>query len=69
VTGYDDLDERAVREHWTELGIRVDILHPARVYHYMLGGRDHFAADREMAEVGLRHRPEMRASSHPAVTW
>jgi hypothetical protein len=56
VTGHDDADEREARERWTELGIRVDIPHPARVYDYMLGGQDHFAADREMAEVGLRHR-------------
>ena len=48
---------------WTELGIRLDIPHPARVYDYMLGGKDNFAADREMAEVGLRHMPEMRISS------
>jgi hypothetical protein len=60
VTGHDDADER---ERWIELGIRVDIPHPARVYDYMLGGQDHFAADREMAEVGLRHMPEMRVSS------
>jgi SAM-dependent methyltransferase len=63
VTGHDDLDKREARERWTELGIRVDIPHPARVYDYMLGGKDHFAADREMAEVGLRHMPEMRVSS------
>jgi S-adenosyl methyltransferase len=48
---------------WTELGIRLDIPHPARVYDYMLGGKDNFAADREMAEVGLKHMPEMRVSS------
>jgi len=48
---------------WTALGIRIDIPHPARVYDYMLGGKDNFAADREMAEVGLRHMPEMRVSS------
>jgi len=63
VTGHDGWDEQEARERWTELGIRVDIPHPARVYDYMLGGKDHFAADREMAEVGLRHMPEMRVSS------
>jgi hypothetical protein len=62
VTGHD-ADEREARERWIELGIRVAIPHPARVYDYMLGGRDHFAAEREMAEVGLRHMPEMRVSS------
>jgi hypothetical protein len=64
MTGHDGSPgEREARERWVELGIRVDIPHPARVYDYMLGGRDHFAADREMAEVGLRHMPEMRVSS------
>jgi hypothetical protein len=48
---------------WASLGVRTDIPHPARVYDYMLGGKDNFAADREMAEVGLRHMPEMRVSS------
>jgi hypothetical protein len=62
VSGHD-ADEREARERWVELGIRVDIPHPALVYDYMLGGQDHFAADREMAEVGLRHMPEMRVSS------
>jgi SAM-dependent methyltransferase len=30
--------------------IRTDVPHPARVYDYWLGGKDNFAADREMAE-------------------
>jgi hypothetical protein len=68
VTGYDGLevpeaDDREAHDRWIELGIRIDIPHPARVYDYMLGGKDHFAADREMAQVGLRHMPEMRVSS------
>jgi hypothetical protein len=37
VTGHDDADEREAQERWIELGIRVDIPHPARVYDYMLG--------------------------------
>jgi hypothetical protein len=68
VTRYDDLDkldadEQQAQERWIALGIRIDIPHPARVYDYMLGGKDHFAADREMAQVGLKHMPEMRVSS------
>ncbi|HEY3732435.1 MAG TPA: SAM-dependent methyltransferase, partial [Streptosporangiaceae bacterium] len=68
MTGYDGLevpeaDDREAHDRWIELGIRIDIPHPARVYDYMLGGKDHFAADREMAQVGLRHMPEMRVSS------
>jgi SAM-dependent methyltransferase len=56
-------DEQARRDSWKSLGIRTDIPHPARVYDYMLGGKDNFAADREMAEVGLKLMPEMRESS------
>ena len=68
MTRYDDLDkldadEQQAQERWIALGIRIDIPHPARVYDYMLGGKDHFAADREMAQVGLKHMPEMRVSS------
>jgi hypothetical protein len=68
VTGNDgvdepDTDEQEAQDRWIALGIRTDIPHPARVYDYMLGGKDHFAADREMAQVGLRHMPEMRVSS------
>jgi hypothetical protein len=59
----DDADEQARHDRWVELGIRTDIPHPARVYDFMLGGKDNFAADREMAEVGLRHMPEMKISS------
>jgi len=39
--------------------IRADISHPARVYDYLLGGKDNFAADREAAEWVLRVVPEM----------
>ncbi len=38
--------------------IRTDIPHPARVYDYWLGGKDNFAADREMAEWVLKLTPE-----------
>jgi SAM-dependent methyltransferase len=56
-------DEQERDNSWRALGIRTDIPHPARVYDYMLGGKDNFAADREMAEVGLKLMPEMRDSS------
>lgn len=33
---------------------------PARMYSYLLGGKDHFAADREAAEKALKAMPEAR---------
>jgi SAM-dependent methyltransferase len=56
-------DEQEQRDSWTALGIRTDIPHPARVYDYMLGGKDNFAADRETAERSLQLVPEMLDSS------
>ncbi|MGA5299360.1 SAM-dependent methyltransferase [Nucisporomicrobium flavum] len=34
--------------------------HPARVYDYLLGGKDNFAADREAAQRGLQANPDSR---------
>jgi SAM-dependent methyltransferase len=35
--------------------------HPARVYDYLLGGKDNFAADRELAEAMMAALPKMPA--------
>jgi hypothetical protein len=35
--------------------------HPARMYDYMLGGKNHFEVDREAAEVTMRAAPAARA--------
>ena len=51
--------------------------HPARMYDYFLGGKNHFAADRETAEKVLRQRPPSgsrrgrtaRSSAGPSGTW
>jgi S-adenosyl methyltransferase len=56
-------DEQERRDRWTALGIRTDIPYPARVYDYLLGGTDNFAADREMAELSLRVMPEVLDSA------
>jgi hypothetical protein len=37
--------------------------HPARVYAYWLGGKDHYAADRRAAEEVIRHRPQVVAGA------
>lgn len=63
MTEREDEGGQERQDAWTALGISIDVPHPARVYDYMLGGKDNFAADREMAEIGLMHMPEMRVSS------
>ncbi|SHN44215.1 SAM-dependent methyltransferase [Cryptosporangium aurantiacum] len=37
--------------------LRTDLPHPARVYDYLLGGKDNFPADRAVAENGRRENP------------
>jgi hypothetical protein len=56
-------DGQEQRDSWAALGIRTDIPHPARVYDYILGGKDNFAADRTTAERSLELVPEMLDSS------
>jgi S-adenosyl methyltransferase len=58
-----ELDEQERRDRWQALGARTDSPYPARVYDYLLGGHDNFAADREMAELSLRVMPEVRDSA------
>jgi len=36
-------DEQKQRDRWKALGVRTDIPHPARVYDYMLGGKDNIS--------------------------
>lgn len=56
-------DEQARHDSWIAIGVRTDIPHPARVYNYLLGGKDHFAADRNAAEMSLAVMPEVRDSA------
>jgi tagatose-1,6-bisphosphate aldolase non-catalytic subunit AgaZ/GatZ len=37
--------------------------HPARIYAYWLGGKDHYEADRKAAEEVIRLRPQVVASA------
>jgi S-adenosyl methyltransferase len=43
-------------------GFDVSRAHPARIYDYWLGGKDHFPADREAAEQAIRDFPEIVSS-------
>ncbi|TYB44851.1 SAM-dependent methyltransferase [Actinomadura chibensis] len=46
----------------TSLDLRTDVAHSARVYDYLLGGKDHYAADRAAAEEVVKVAPYMRTS-------
>ena len=42
------------------IDLQTDRPHPARVYDYLLGGKDNFAADRAAAEQGIKANPASR---------
>ena len=44
-------------------GFDARVAHPARVYDYWLGGKDHFPADRVAGEQTIAAYPEIRASA------
>ena len=45
---------------WIAPGIDNSQAHPARIYDYLIGGKDNFAVDREVAEQLILVRPELR---------
>ena len=45
---------------WTPPGIDRSKAHPARIYDYLIGGKDHFDVDREAAETALKVMPQVR---------
>ena len=44
-------------------GFDPSVPHPARVYAYWLGGKDHYLADRQAAEGVMRRRPQVVAGA------
>jgi hypothetical protein len=57
------MTEQEQQDKWQALGIRPDIPHPARIYDYLLGGKDNFASDRSAAEATLKIQPQIRDSA------
>ena len=43
--------------------LNTEVAHSARLWNYLLGGKDHFAADREAAEYALALMPELVQSA------
>jgi predicted O-methyltransferase YrrM len=55
------LDERGPRRRGEpQVDLQLGRPHPARVYDYLLGGKDNFAADRAAAHAGLEAKPNSR---------
>ena len=54
------MSEEAVSLGQQGIDLHTDRPHPARVYDYLLGGKDNFAADRAAAEAGLKANPNSR---------
>src|SRR5512146_1362084 len=44
-------------------GIDTSRPHSARMYDYFIGGKNHFAADRETAREVLRHNPNVQVTA------
>ena len=48
------------RRDFQPADLHTDRPHPARVYDYLLGGKDNYAADRAAAEAGIKANPNSR---------
>lgn len=51
-------------DDWPPKQFDTGIPHSARIYDYWLGGKDNFAADRQMGEFFLQQIPSMREMAH-----
>lgn len=49
--------------------VNPNVPHPARIYDYLLGGKDHYAADRAAAEETIRRAPQVRESARANRAW
>jgi hypothetical protein len=56
-----DLQGDPLAPDWVPPTVDSTKAHPARIYDYLLGGKDNFPIDREAAETALRVVPEIRA--------
>ncbi|NUR57421.1 MAG: SAM-dependent methyltransferase [Catenulispora sp.] len=54
-------DSGAPLPEWDAPEIDRTKAHPARIYDYLLGGKDNFDVDRDAAELALAKMPELRA--------
>src|SRR5262245_14518080 len=52
-----------VSEEMRQTDLKTHIAHPARVYDYWLGGKDNYAADREVAERALTVVPDVPSNA------
>ena len=55
-----DLQGDPLAPNWIPPTVDSTKAHPARIYDYLLGGKDNFPIDREAAETALRAVPEIR---------
>ena len=55
-----DLQGDPLAPDWVPPAVDSTKAHPARIYDYLLGGKDNFPIDREAAETALRAVPEVR---------
>jgi S-adenosyl methyltransferase len=53
-------NEGAADSERAPIDLHIDRPHPARVYDYLLGGKDNYAADRAAAAEGLKANPNSR---------
>lgn len=53
-------DGLAGSHDWAPPGIDTSVAHPARIYDYLIGGKDHYAVDRAAAEKALAVKPRVR---------
>lgn len=62
-------DQPSLGEQPPQSAVDPQVPHPARIYDYLLGGKDHYTADRAAAEETIRRAPQVRESARANRAW
>jgi hypothetical protein len=68
VEGHTPWDQE-IAQNWEPPQIDTSVPHPNRMFNYLIGGKDHFKADRDAAEALIKARPDTIITARAAESF
>ncbi len=61
--------DQEIAQNWEPPQIDTSVPHPNRMFNYLIGGKDHFKADRDAAEALIKARPDTIITARAAESF
>lgn len=61
--------DHEIAQNWEPPQIDTSVPHPNRMFNYLIGGKDHFKADRDAAEALIKARPDTIITARAAESF